>query len=94
MPSFQKLYDKYKNDVAFYFVSNEQPQPILNFIERKGYTFPIYIATSMPPKEFDAAKLPTTYVLNKQGKIVMEEVGAHDWFSSSFQEKLEVMLGE
>ncbi|PWH82203.1 TlpA family protein disulfide reductase [Brumimicrobium oceani] len=93
MPSLQKLYDKYGDELAFYFVSNEQPSKIDRFMNAKNYTFPVYIPASNYPKEFDSNSLPTTYVLNQEGKIIMEEVGAHDWYSSSFLEKVDGMLG-
>jgi thiol-disulfide isomerase/thioredoxin len=92
MPSLQKLYDKYGDQLAFYFVSNEKPATIKRFLDSKNYTFPVYIPGSNYPKEFESNSLPTTYVLDQEGKIIMEEVGAHDWFSRSFLEKIDGML--
>jgi thiol-disulfide isomerase/thioredoxin len=92
MPSLQKLYDKYGDQLAFYFVSNEKPATINRFLDSKNYTFPVYIPGSNYPKEFDSNSLPTTYVLDQEGKIIMEEVGAHDWYSNSFVEKIDGML--
>lgn len=92
MPSLQKLYDKYGDQLAFYFVSNEKPETISRFLKAKNYNFPAYIPASNYPKEFESNSLPTTYVLDQKGKIIMEEVGAHDWFSSSFQKKIDELL--
>src|SRR5690554_2472053 len=92
MPSLQKLYDKYEDQLAFYFVSNEKPATINKFMKSKNYSFPVYIPESNYPKEFDSNSLPTTYVLDQKGNIIMEEVGAHDWFSQSFQKKIDEML--
>ena len=92
MPSLQKLYDKYGDRVAFYFVSNEKVALLNRFLTVKGYTFPVYIPGSEYPKEFDSESLPTTYVIDQKGKIIMEEVGAHDWFSTSFQKRLDELL--
>ena len=92
MPSLQKLYDKYGDQLAFYFVSNENPSILNKFLKAKEYTFPVYIPASNYPKEFESNSLPTTYVLDQEGKIIMEEVGAHDWYSDSFLEKIDEML--
>ncbi|PKR80904.1 thiol-disulfide oxidoreductase [Brumimicrobium salinarum] len=92
MPSLQKLYDKYQNQVAFYFVSNESPETLKRFLKSKNYNLPVYMPASNYPKEFDSNSLPTTYVLDQNGTIIMEEVGAHNWFSDSFQEKIEQLL--
>lgn len=94
MPSFQQLYDKYGDQLAFYFVSNENPQKLNRFLKEKKYSFPVYRLISTYPKEFNSNSLPTTYVLDTEGKIIMEEVGAHDWFSSSFQARIDELLEE
>jgi thiol-disulfide isomerase/thioredoxin len=92
MPSLQKLYDKYGDQVSFYFVSNEKVELLNRFLSVKGYSFPVYIPGSDYPKEFDSNSLPTTYVIDQSGKIIMEEVGAHDWFSANFQERIDELL--
>src|SRR5690554_3164188 len=92
MPSLQKLYDHYGDQLAFYFISNEKPETLNRFLKTKNYTLPVYLPGSNYPKEFNSNSLPTTYVLDQTGKIIMEEVGAHDWFSSSFQEKINELL--
>lgn len=94
MPSFQKVYDKYGDQVDFYFVSNEDPNTIERFITQKEYTLPTYIPLGNNPREFNSNSLPTTYVLNKEGKIVIEEVGASDWNSRKFHKKLDELLAE
>lgn len=92
MPSFQKLYDKYGEQLAFYFVSNEKPETLHRFLNAKKYNLPVYVPGSNYLKEFGSNSLPTTYVLNQEGRIIMEEVGSHDWFSQDFQNKIEEML--
>jgi thiol-disulfide isomerase/thioredoxin len=94
MPSLQKLYDKYGDQLAFYFVSNEKPEITAKFLKAKAYNFPVFLPASNYPKEFNSSSLPTTYVLDQKGKIIMEEVGAHDWFSQSFQDKIDALLKE
>jgi|SRR5690554_8853 len=94
MPSLQKLYDAYGDQVDFYFVTDDEPSTINRFLSKNNYTFPIHMAYSQPLREFTSRSLPTTYIVNKEGKIVIEEVGAHDWFASKFQEKLNELIAE
>jgi|SRR5690554_424231 len=94
MPSLQKLYDHYGDQLDYYFISNENPEVIQRFMKSKGYTFPVYMPINTPPTQFHSNSLPTTYVIDKNEKIVMEEVGAHDWFASKFQEKLNELIAE
>ena len=92
MPSLQKLHDKFGDQLAFYFVSNENAETLNRFLKVENYTFPVYLPASNYPKEFESSSLPTTYVLDQAGNIIMEEIGAHDWFSTSFLEKIDEML--
>lgn len=94
MPSLQKLYDRYENQLAFYFISNEKPEKLKQFLKSKNYNLPVYLPASNYPKEFDSNSLPTTYVLDQDGNIIIEEVGAHDWFSDGFLKKIDGMLDE
>ncbi len=92
MPSFQKLYDKFGDQVDFYFVSQEQTPIIERFLKEKKYHLPVYQPKTNLPKEFISDGLPTTFVLNKKGEVSIKEVGAKDWFSSGFQEQLKEMI--
>ncbi|RFC54553.1 TlpA family protein disulfide reductase [Brumimicrobium aurantiacum] len=88
MPSLQKLYNHFGDDLAFFFISNEKPEKLNQFLEEKQYDFPVYVPLSNYPKEFDSNSLPTTYLLDQNGKIIMEEVGAHDWYSENVLKKI------
>jgi len=81
MPSLQKLYDTYGSKVDFYFVSSETPEKIQKFLQKRGYTFPFYIESHMPPKELQTRSLPTTYLISKEGRIIIHETGAANWNS-------------
>ena len=92
MPALQQLYTKYGERVAFFFVSNEKPDKLTSFLQQEEYDLPVYIPRENYPKEFSSTSLPTTYVIDKEGNIIMEEIGAKDWFSESFQKRLEELI--
>lgn len=92
MPSLQKLYDHYGEQLDYYFVSHEDPETVARFMKSKNYTFPVYLPVNTPPAQFHSNSLPTTYVIDKNEKIVMKEVGAHNWFSESFRKKIDELL--
>ncbi len=89
MPSFQKLYNEYKNEVTFLFVAQDDLQKVKKFITSNNYTLPVYFEMSEGPAEMRANSLPTTYILNKSGEIVVDKVGAVDWNSSKVREILD-----
>lgn len=92
MPAIQDLYDDYKDKIDFYLISNEDSEIITNFMQEKGFNMPIYGALSHPPSIFDSNSLPTTYVVDKEGKVVVKEIGAKDWNSQKFRKLLDVLL--
>ena len=73
MPDFQELYEQYGEDINFVMVNmtdggRETLEHAKKFIEKQGYTFPVYFDT-----EYDAATvygvrtIPTTYFIDKDG---------------------------
>lgn len=92
MPSLQALYDSFGDGIDFYFVTNERKETIQSFLNKKGYTFPVYIQKSLPPEHMQSTALPTTYVINKTGEIVISETGAANWNSKTVNELLNELL--
>ena len=47
MPELQELYDNYKGQVDFYFVSTENKEKLQLFLDKKEYSLPVYIQKAM-----------------------------------------------
>ena len=94
MPSFQELYDDYNGRVDFYFVSSEEPERLLKFMNKKNYSFPVFQPLSAGPARLQSNSLPTTYVISRSGEILVEKTGAADWNSSGFKKKLDEWISE
>lgn len=94
MPSMQKLYDRYKDKAEFVFVSNEVDSVLHKFMRTKNYDFPIYRAISNTPPLLYGTSLPTTYLLDQKGNVVIKKEGAADWNSSSVHETIDALLAE
>jgi len=94
MPSLQSLYNDYKDKVDFYFISNEKKNVLKMWLKEKSYDLPVFQPMGPTPKQLNSNSIPTTYVINKKGTIIIEEVGAHDWNSHAFRDRLDGMIGE
>ncbi|TQI70065.1 thiol-disulfide isomerase/thioredoxin [Gramella sp. Hel_I_59] len=94
MPSFQEVYEDYGEKVRFVFVSGEQHQTTDNYMKRKRFTLPSYKMRTKAPEPMLGKTLPTTYVISKSGKIVIDKVGSADWNSDSFRSTLDKLLQE
>lgn len=92
MPSFQKLYDVYKDDVVFLFVASDEENKVAAFMSKNEYTFPVYFEASSRPVEMQSNSLPTTYIINKNREIVVNKTGAVDWNSNKVKDLLEDLI--
>ncbi len=94
MPSFELLYRDYKDKVEFLFVSSEDHETVRGFLNRKNYSIPAYRPLSEAPEPLNGNTLPTTFLISKNGAIVIEKVGAADWNSEKLRETLDKLLLE
>ena len=81
MPSLQNLYDRYKDEVNFVFISNEDPEVVKKFMEGRAYDLPLYTVVGRVPVAFETSTLPTTILIGSGGRIVLYKTGAARWDS-------------
>ncbi|MDY8137748.1 TlpA disulfide reductase family protein [Aquimarina sp. 2201CG5-10] len=94
MPSFQKLYDDYKDKVVFLFVTTDDDPELNKFMSDKDYNYPIYRSLSEHPKPFISKSIPATYLIDKKGNIIIDKVGAANWNSDKVRETIDQLLAE
>lgn len=94
MPGFQKLYSDYGDKVEFLFIARDQKEKVNRFLTRKEYKLPVYFESGLTPKILFNTALPTTYIIDGKGRIVMAEVGNRDWNSTDTRTFLNSLLAE
>ncbi len=94
MPSFQKLYNDYRETVNFYFISSEEEDKLLQFLHKKEYDLPVYRPFSSTPQQLRSNSLPTTYLISRSGEIVVAKKGAANWNDKSFRRLLDDLIQE
>ena len=92
MPSFQKLYDDYGDRVEFYFVSQEEQEPLKKFLLKRNYDLPVYRSLTLIPEQLVSNSLPTTFVISRSGEMVVHKTGAADWNTKEFRKLLQELL--
>jgi len=90
MPSIQALYDKVKDNenIVFVMLSMDREgdeNKIKKFISKKSYDFPTYLPASQVPDVLRSPSIPTTFVVDKTGKIVSKKVGMAKYDTKSFE---------
>jgi thiol-disulfide isomerase/thioredoxin len=98
MPSIQKLYDKVdKENVVFIMLAVDDRKDfdkVVNFVKEKQYTFPIYVPHEFLPEQLMVRIIPTTFVINPDGKIASKESGAANYDTEEFKTFLEGLMGK
>ncbi len=94
MPDMQRLYNDYSDKIDFLFISNEDSKPVNQFLNKKGYTFPVYTPLSSYPANFEANSLPTTFIISKKGEIVVHRVGVAQWNSGRMRTILDALINQ
>ncbi len=92
LPSIQELYDDYGNQVDFVLLTNEAPDVVQAFLKERQYNLPVYIPRMAPPEKLYGRSIPTNYVVDPNGKIIIKETGATDWNSEKVREILDVLI--
>ena len=82
MPSIERLYKQMsgKNFRIIAVNAGEHRSQVASFIEKNKYTFPIYLDESNALSSIFAARgLPSTYLVNKEGKVIAVRIGAMEY---------------
>ncbi|MFN2327139.1 MAG: TlpA family protein disulfide reductase [Gemmatimonadales bacterium] len=75
--------------VRFLFVSPEDREPVRRFVRRYGYgSLPVAVEDGRMPDAFGLSALPTTWIIDRAGRIVLRHRGAADWNRPALQDFL------
>lgn len=88
----EKLYDTYKDKVDFYIITNELPTPVDEMMQKRNFHFKVtylIIGEKMP---FDPEKIPSGYIVDKNGKVRAEKEGIARWNSNTVHQLIEQLL--
>jgi len=95
MPIIQELYDEYKDKIEFVFVTNENWGTVEKYFNEKGYNLPTYNSIGIPPKSFtETNSIPATYLIDRNGNILVSKTGAANWSSEKFKKRLDKLILE
>lgn len=85
MPSIHELYKKLGNDVQFVMISVDNNfETAKRFRERKEYSFEIYSLVSSMPTMYQTKSIPSTFVIDTEGRLVYQHQGMADYNTDPF----------
>lgn len=92
MPSFQKLENDYGDQVHFLFISNENQSITSSFIMEKSWDLLSYRPLGPSPDLLASNSLPTTYIIDNNGVVIVKETGNKKWDSQKVRSLLDEMI--
>ena len=95
MPSMAELYDQYKenDNIVFLYLSKEDTDTIIDYIPKDDSLgqLPIYKVVT-DDDLFSTRGIPTTFIVNRNGEIVIKDVGSAVWNDQSVVDYLDKLL--
>lgn len=92
MPSIQALSDDYKDKISIVLVSKEKQGVLKNFLKKEDYQLQVYTPITTFPKTFKVWSIPRTFLLDKEGNIIIDESGAANWNSEQVRNTIDELL--
>ena len=86
MPTLEKLYQQYGQDIHFLFISNQPMGKQQDFLNQHNYELPVYQLASRPGGSFSYSVLPTSLIINRENRVILRKEGAVNWQSKSVRE--------
>ncbi len=96
LPSFNKVYSEYKDSVSFMMIASpdgarETVESVKDFVEEKGYNFPVYFEKNNSASiAYGVSSIPTTVFVNSKGEVTDVYIGAIK--ESKLRDKIEALL--
>lgn len=94
LASIQEMYDAYQGKLDFYIITNENRPPVEEFMAKHEFTFPVtylIIGEKMP---IDPDEVPSSYLIDKSGNIVIYKKKIADWSTSKVYAVLDELIAE
>lgn len=93
MQSIEAVYQQFKNDIVFLAVSNEDPAKIRSHIEKHKFSIE-FARLDIAYIDAYVVTLPTTLLIDADGRLVSEEEGFRIWTQYNNVEKLKALAGK
>ena len=99
MPGIEKLASNPKwqgRDIVFLAISTDiDPNVLRRFLKDRPLTGPTVLRTSTPPPPaLDSEGIPSTFIINREGKVVVSQVGTAAWDDVSVVDYLDKLTSE
>ncbi|MBI2881818.1 MAG: TlpA family protein disulfide reductase [Candidatus Tectomicrobia bacterium] len=97
MPSMEAIYQELKGpdfEILAVSIDSGDKKGVASFAKELKLTFPILLDPDMKAMErFGVRGLPTTFLIDRRGKIASVDVGPRDWSAKEMKERVQGLIG-
>ncbi|MDA2937561.1 TlpA family protein disulfide reductase [Acidobacteria bacterium AH-259-A15] len=96
MPSMASLYEElYDEGLTMVAVSEEDTQTVRQYLQEQPYPFTILLDTeNILSQRFEIYALPTTFIVDNQGRLALRHAGAYEWDSPVMIEQFRRLVAQ
>lgn len=98
MPPVNRLYQEWKARGLEVLLVNfrESPARVRRVVRERGYVAPVVVDErgDVTGLRFGVFGPPTTYVLDRQGRLLARGAGRHDWTTAAARKLIEDLLAQ
>jgi len=96
MPSVQRAHETFKGQDAVMLsisIDGDGRPTVKRYVDKHSFTMPILVDTDMKiARQFGARGVPTTFVVDRQGKVVASGFGPIDFDAPAFRDYIRALL--
>jgi thiol-disulfide isomerase/thioredoxin len=94
MPNIIELMERMEGSATFVFASHEAAETVQNYIAKKEWNIPAHVYSASPGSELHHGSLPSTFIINRAGKVVHRSSGMKNWNSKETVDLLNKLATE
>ncbi len=94
IPELNELVEKFKEskDVIFLAITDEDKEPVQNFLKKQKFLYKLAINGRELGREFKVNAFPTHFIVDKKGRIVFKQIGYLKGTGERLKDKIEELL--
>lgn len=90
----EQLHEKYKGKVDFYLITDEEREPVQEFMAKNKYNFPITYQIIGEPSPIKLLKPSGCYILDRNGVIRVHQTDISDWNNDKVHDLLDGLISK
>ncbi|MGI9546408.1 MAG: TlpA family protein disulfide reductase [Flavobacteriaceae bacterium] len=92
--SIEKLYDRYGDQVDFYIITDEEREPVEEFMLKNDFHFPLTYLIIGERAPMTIPEPPASYIIDKEGYIRVQQNGIADWDNKKIYALVDELIRE